>query len=193
MDQDLKTGDIILFNGEEKGIFSVLSWFVKFFTHSNYSHIGIILKDPKFSEDLEKGLYVWESGYEEGGKLGVQTIPLEEVLKRYENSKITIRKIKSNSCFTDEKLKEVYDKSFDKPYDIDMFDWISALFRLDFSPKKTDRFWCSAFVGYIYTQVGILTPETDWSILRPCDFSLAGENLEYSGENKLDLSEIRIK
>ena len=32
-------------------------------------------------------------------------------------------------------------------------------------PQKTDRFWCSALCGFIYTKCGLLDPKTDWSIL----------------------------
>ena len=56
-------------------------------------------------------------------------------------------------------------------------DWICALFRYDRKPKKTDRFWCSALVGYIYTELGLLPYNTDWSILRPSDFSSENKNL----------------
>lgn len=48
------------------------------------------------------------------------------------------------------------------------------------APQKTDRFWCSAFVGYVYTACGILDGDTDWSILRPSDFSVQGaEHLRF--------------
>ena len=50
-------------------------------------------------------------------------------------------------------------------------DWIMAFFREDITPQKTNRFWCSALIGYIYTKLGILNSDTDWSNLRPCDFS----------------------
>ena len=38
------------------GIFSYL---IKYFSHSDWSHIGIIVKDPEFTDEkLEKGLYL---------------------------------------------------------------------------------------------------------------------------------------
>ena len=197
---DLKTGDIILFSGHESGIFSMLSWFVKFFTHSNYSHIGVILKDPDFISPELKGYYVWESSWEgqadpQDGKrkLGVQITPLQEIIDNFKESIVTVRKINSNKEFTKQKLQEIHSVVYNKPYDIVPTDWIQALFRTDISPQKTDRFWCSALVGYIYTKCNVLTDDTDWSILRPCDFSIAGEELKYKGDNKLDNQEIRIQ
>ena len=65
-------------------------------------------------------------------------------------------------------------------------DWIRALLRIDNKPQKTDRFWCSALIGYIYTKCGILNPDTDWSIMSPSDFSIETNNLNYLGENKLE-------
>ena len=95
----LETGDIILFNSEsQSGFFKYFSDLIKFGTHSNYTHIGMVLKDPTFfknksNEDL-KGLYFWESSWEnipdaQDGeiKLGVQIVPLKDIKERYNDSK----------------------------------------------------------------------------------------------------------
>ena len=45
---EFQTGDLILFHTTSK-----TSWFgqfVQFFTASPYSHVGMILRDPKFTE-----------------------------------------------------------------------------------------------------------------------------------------------
>ena len=62
----------------------------------------------------------------------------------------------------------------------------------DENPQKTSRFWCSALVGYIYTSCGLLNEETDWSILRPSDFSIEGQNLILNNNVKLDDKIIKI-
>jgi len=174
---ELKTGDIILFDYEGHSIISSL---LKRFTKSNFTHVGMILKDPKFIHPSLKGLYVWESGKEDDPdpqdnkkKFGVQITPFAELYDIYKNtgSKIYIRKIKDNKIFTDTNLKKIHDIVYDKPYDIVPLDWIDGYLQKDLNPQKTNRFWCSALIGYIYTQLGILNPDTDWSILRPCDFS----------------------
>ena len=100
------------------------------------------------------------------------------------------RSIIYSDLLTDEKLKEIHKIVYDKPYDLDIVDWFEAFIKKDFTnPQKTDRFWCSALVGYIYTRVGILNIDTDWSILRPNDFSLDGQNLKYSGLCNLENSQ----
>ena len=91
-----------------------------------------------------------------------------------------------------EKLKEIHDVVYKKPYDICPFDWVEALFQKDFSPQKTDRFWCSALVGYIYTKAGVLKESTDWSILRPCDLSLDGENVNFNKGVSLSNTETKL-
>ena len=61
-------------------------------------------------------------------------------------------------------------------------DWLLATLRLDISPQKTDRFWCSAFVSYIFTQLGWLEDNTDWSIIRPCDLSSSSTYLSWKSK-----------
>jgi len=58
-------------------------------------------------------------------------------------------------------------------------DWLLATLRMDARPQKTDRFWCSAFVAYVLTQLGWLPEATDWSIVRPCDLSSASTYLAW--------------
>ena len=198
---DLKTGDLIFFTGHTQGWLKYFSSLIEYTTHSNYSHIGMIIKDPTFISPSLKGTYVWESGGEGDYdpqdnkiKLGVQITPLKEILENFRYSKAIVRKINCpNKTFIDEKLRQIHDIVYDKPYDIIPKDWIQAFFRKDGQPQKTDRFWCSALVGYIYTKCGILKSDTDWSILRPSDFSLDGQLLNLNDGYNLSNTEIRIQ
>lgn len=205
---DLKTGDLILFdNNQSSGIFSYIASLIKYGTHSNYTHIGMILKDPTYIHKSLKGTFVWESGWEgtpdpQDGKIkmGVQITPIHEMVNYYNKTggKIFIRKIETelnknddNYPFRPSKLKEIHDLVYDKPYDMNPFDWVDAA--LGIAPSKhTNKYWCSAFVGYVYVKAGILDPVTDWSELSPSDFSIDGEKLDYEGENKLENCEIRL-
>ena len=38
------------------------------------------------------------------------------------------------------------------------FDWLGGIIGYDPEPQKNDRFWCSALVGYIYSNLGIIHP-----------------------------------
>tara|TARA_Y100000748_G_scaffold298126_1_gene293000 strand:+ start:458 stop:1057 length:600 start_codon:yes stop_codon:yes gene_type:complete len=196
---NLKTGDILLFSGHTTGAMQYFSDMIKYGTHSNYSHVAMVLKDPTYFNLSLKGIYLWESGWEGKPdpqdnkiKLGVQLTPLNEIMENFKGSKIIVRPISSNKHFTDEKLKEIHEVVYNKPYDIVPKDWIGALFRKDSDPQKTNRFWCSALVGYIYTKCGIINPDTDWSILRPSDFSLDGERLSFINGYSLSKTETLI-
>ena len=198
---NLQTGDLLLFTEHDTGLLKYLSWIIEYGTHSDYTHVAMVLKDPSFIHPSLKGIFVWESSWEgkpdpQDGKvkLGVQITPLNEILKTYKESKVILRKVEcTESCFTNENLKSIHDVVYDKPYDVILKDWLDALIQKNSNPQKTDRFWCSALVGYIYTKCGILDNSTDWTILRPSDFSLSDENLNFINENKLENSETRIQ
>jgi len=183
---NLNTGDVLLFDSKGSGIMGLFSSLIKKVTKSNISHIALVLKDPDFLDPPLKGFYVWESNYEgkpdpQDGKikLGVQITPLEEILDDYRKnkSKVFVRKlICYPNLFSKNNLQEIHNVVYDKVYDINISDWIQAIGRKDNKPQKTDRFWCSALVGYIYTKCGVLDPNTDWSILRPSDFTTKYNN-----------------
>lgn len=199
----LKTGDILLFDYKGKGPFGFFTRAIKYFTKSEYSHVAMVLKDPTFIHPSLKGTYVWESSWEgkpdpQDGKikLGVQITPFAEIydVYKYHASSISLRRVHCNpELFSDENLKRVHDVVYNKPYDIIPKDWIGAITRDDPDPQRVDRFWCSALVGYIYTQCGLLKQDTDWSNLRASDFSIKYEgNLSYDNGAYLDKNEETI-
>jgi hypothetical protein len=203
----LKTGDLLLFNNKSSGFFGFFTSLIKWGTHSNYSHVAMILKDPYFINPALKGLYVWESSFngtpdpqDNKIKLGVQITPLHELINEYQKTggSIFIRKVKSkcelstNDIFNDNILRIIHNTVYDKPYDIVPKDWIEAFFKYDDTPQKTSRFWCSALVGFIYTRIGILNETTDWSVLTPNDFSLSGDSLNFTKIAELEKSEIKL-
>jgi hypothetical protein len=185
----MKTGDILLFDYENCGVFGCFTKCLKCCTRSQYSHIGMILVDPVYIDPKLKGTYVWESTWngtadpQDGKiKLGVQITPLEELIHEYaHNGHIYYRSVRCpENTFNPEILSQIHTKVYNKPYDIVPTDWIEAFLRVDTSPQKISRFWCSALVGYIYTMCGVIDKHTDWSMLRPSDFSLEMENLIFN-------------
>ena len=197
-----KTGDLLLFNDQTTGSFGAFTKMIKWGTHSNYSHTAMILKDPTFLHPHLKGLYVWESSWEGTPdpqdhkiKLGVQITPIDEILETYKRTggHVYYRNVKTEkNLFTDENLAKVHEVVYKKPYDICPVDWVEAFLQKDLNPQKTERFWCSALVGYIYTKCGVLKSDTDWSILRPTDLSLDGEKLSFNDGVSLSNIETRL-
>lgn len=182
---NLNTGDLILFSSNNTGLFALFDKLIKLFTNSDYNHIGMVLKDPVYIDPKLKGYYLYESSWEgtpdpaDGKiKLGVQITPLEEAFKNNPGNAY-LRKISAKEgTFSSENVLDIYKKTNAKPYDLNPVDWIEAFFRIDptFKFGKSDRFFCSALVAYIYQQLGILQENTDWSIIRPSDFSIEDDN-----------------
>ncbi len=180
----LETGDLMLFTQKN----SITGWWlidkaIEYFTNSPYVHVGLVVVDPPFS--VSSGTYLWECGYEacvnpETGKqnIGVRLTPISVVLCKEEN--IYVRKCKT--YISDKNLQKIHSEVFLKPYDMCLSDWLLATLRLDINPQKTDRFWCSAFVAYIFTQLGWLNDDTDWSIIRPCDLSSSSKYLSWKSK-----------
>ena len=182
---NLNTGDLILFSSNNTGLFALFDKLIKLFTNSDYNHIGMVLKDPVYIDPKLNGYYLYESSWEgtpdpaDGKiKLGVQITPLEEAFKNNPGNAY-LRKISAKEgTFSPENVLDIYKKTNAKPYDLNPVDWIEAFFRIDptFKFGKSDRFFCSALVAYIYQQLGILQENTDWSIIRPSDFSIEDDN-----------------
>lgn len=197
---ELKHGDLVLVNNKNSGIlFNLFLNMIRWGTHSDYTHVAIIVENPTFAEKPLQGIYVWQSTYEglpdpQDGKikLGVQLTALNDFLDHYKDVNIFVRRFSDICLFTNDKLKEAHTIAYDKPYDVYPKDWIEAFKQKDPNPQKTDRFWCSAFVGFVLTKIGILQSYTDWSIMRPCDFALDGEDLKYASDTKLEPVEYKL-
>lgn len=200
---NLETGDILLFGDSPYWFGRVVSYFAK----SPYSHVAIVLRNPTYIDPSLKGLYVLESGIESFPdsedhvkKFGVQITSVTELLTKSSNDLgyLTYRKL--NTTMSKEeleaKIKEIHEKVHDKPYDIDLLDfidasnnvvtvedtpvpvkkqktksWSSMLSWFVPSHRKTDTFFCSALVGCVYTYLGFLPSDTKWSECTPAFFS----------------------
>jgi hypothetical protein len=192
--RELATGDLLLFTerlGEPRKwvpsltrwLFDVLDTAISYFTRSPYVHVGLVVVDPPFC--AARGTFLWESGYEacvdpETGTqhVGVRLTPIATVLCPEARGSVFVRKC--TLPIADAKLSKTHSDVFLKPYDMCLSDWLLATLRMDAHPRKTDRFWCSAFVAYVLTQLGWLPDETDWSIVRPCDLSSSSTYLAWS-------------
>lgn len=177
----LDTGDLILFRGN-----SWISWFIEWFGWSRYSHVGIILKNPKFlNHDLEDGLYLLESSFNNIPdaenhiiKTGVQINRLDDILKLSTKGSVFVRKINTNrdELFY-EKLDTIHKEIHNKPYDFNIYDWLCAKYNLmceipvNSKYKSTKNFWCSALVSYIYCELGLIDNNINWSLIAPREYS----------------------
>lgn len=193
----LKTGDLLLCDDLQYGSWGLFSWLIKFVTKSDFSHVGMIVKDPKFTDIPLEGIFVWTSGIsnvpdpeDKQTKFGVQFIPFDHFVQTY-GGKIFLRRIhfqdpeEYNKIFNIDNLKEIHQVVYDKPYDVIITDWIEAFCKKDPKPQKTSRFFCSALIGYIYTKLTLLDQNTDWSILYPSFFSSENKTLSLQSNSSL--------
>lgn len=186
--EDLETGDIILY--DTRWWYSRL---IEYFSKSKYSHISIVLKRPIWlDEKLTEDYYILESGAEkfpdaETGEMicGVQIAPFRIVYDQYKNQgygQLYVRKLDTNIDMNElqDKIRHAYLNVKAKPYDLNPLDWLKAYDEvnkdLENNPEltkkyqKTNTFWCSALVSYVYVNCGLLDKNIPWTIVSPSDY-----------------------
>ena len=189
---DYNTGDIILFSDTT----FLPSKIIEKLSASPYSHVGMVLRDPVWINEKLVGLYLFESTgltdipEVESGELrqGVQIRPLQSVIDEY-NGSVFWRKVNCNRDDQfNEKLSEAHKLAHAKPYDLNPWDWLRAMFGVKVGGMTDKRFFCSALVAWICSRVGLLDSDTAWTIVRPCDLSE-----QYSGGRVKWLCEIECE
>jgi cell wall-associated NlpC family hydrolase len=174
---ELQTGDLLLFRGS-----SWLSLLLEYAGQSKYSHVGMILKNPRFiHESLEDGLYLWDASYSYTPEVenhdiryGVQIHKLDDILPLYKDHSIYVRKVTAdrNQAF-EQQIKSIHEEVHAKPYNLNIMDWIAAALHINHSFswwKQTHRFWCSSLIAFIYHRLGWIS-EVNWSLVAPREFS----------------------
>jgi hypothetical protein len=151
----MNTGDLVFFKHMNNSWW-IVGKLIEWWTRSDFIHVGMILKDPKFLG--LKGTYIWQAE-----PLGGVTVSLFDEKKR----RFWTRKYIGEKPIDNEKLHDIFDITNGKPYDKNPFDWIEAMVGKDFEPQRTNAFWCSALVGCILTKLNMLGKNTDWSIMSP--------------------------
>lgn len=168
---DLKTGDILLFSGQEP-----VSGIIKLVTRSKWSHSAMVLKIPDY--DM---VFIWESGISKAkdffeGKpvLGVQLVLLSERL-RLSSDPIICRPLKN--ALTDDqyqKMIEFRNEIKNRPYEKNMVELFKSAYDGPFGQNKEDlsSIFCSEMIAEALQRVGLLTediPSNEWT---PADFSV---------------------
>lgn len=185
----LETGDLILFHGERFWFSYVVEWL----TWSEFSHIGIVLRDPINIKSNLKGLYMLESGTEKFPDAvehrihyGVQIVNLQKVVDDY-TGRVYIRKLTIPKTFRDNMhnvLGKVWEKIKDKPYDDKVWDLMRVEFGLEWGDSnRFNNFFCSALVAFLYEQFGYFREPLPWDLITPKDFDDHGKMNDYLIDN----------
>lgn len=185
MREPLQTGDLVLVRERPRHwAMAALDWLIRTATRSPYSHAGVLLRDPPFVDT--PGLYVWESGWEDGEpdpqdhlvKFGVQ-LTAWDTFVAHNPGELWVRRRGPGARLRLHDIVRIHRQVYRKPYDDDPLDWLEAAVREDGRPRKLDRFWCSALVAYILVRCGTLPAGLDWSAVRPADLSSESHELEW--------------
>ena len=184
---DLRTGDILLFNENPKRcLFWWIDSCIRWCTNSPYSHVGLVIVDPEWAP---KGTYVWDSSrhvhpdpQDNKIKFGIALVKIEYYLNNIDGKQQLYKRSPKNpevyKRFTPEKLRELHDKVYGKHYDLDPAHWLAGLVH-SLIPRSTKEFFCSAFVSYALTQMGILHADTDWTVVSPGMLSVDCNTLDW--------------
>ena len=178
-----ETGDILLFSYAGS---SCIDKLIKTFTQSSFTHVGMIIHNPPWRKDL-KGYYLLQSNREayyidsedHEKKVGVELTKLDDSLNY--NGKIHWRHIKTdrNEDFY-KKLTEAHSKVHNRPYDMDLLDWIKAGLKIkEGDTQKVTTFWCSALVSFLLVELNLLENDTDWTLVTPADLSSTKDALKF--------------
>lgn len=171
-----QTGDILLFRGNNNAVDNL----IMSVTNSVYSHCAIVVKDPWWG-NIKKGLYVIQAdmnpikSVESNVEIrGVTLSLLKDSIQDYNVDIRRVSNVKYNSKFF-KTFEKIHSTVHNLPYDTSYFDWLKVgLSNLGFScfnNRHNNNFWCSALVGYFYTQMNWLPQSTNWSNMTPEDIA----------------------
>jgi uncharacterized protein YciU (UPF0263 family) len=179
--KEMKTGDIILFNGQYDG-----SKIIELFERSEWSHVGIVVK-----LDTYEGPLLWEAtsltNIEDvvfhDNKTGVKLVDLRErlahygdELEKYETSNFSYRKLNVQRENTlNEKVLELnqHYHGIEDPSFWTMV-WDVVLGRIFRKSIPLDKFFCSEFVAQMYLELGFIDDRKPINAYMPSDFSDQG-------------------
>ncbi len=178
-----QTGDIILYGGR-----SFLSYLIKLFGWSPWSHVGIVVKLSKFDKLLffqttpSKRLkdVILKKNIQ-----GVQINFLEDFIKN-EDGTVAWRRLKAarNEELRDG-LQEYISDSIGKPYEKDLLEIARANYDgpLGGNEEETlDSLFCSELVAEAYQQMGLL----------PCDKNGGRNSNEYTPKDFCSMNDLKL-
>lgn len=177
---DLQTGDIILFSGN--GIFSAG---IKRYTHSDWSHVGMVLRLEEWKmvllwESTVRGIKDIKSG---SVKNGVQLVALSERLAGY-NGEFAVRHLAvERTQAMNQSLMDCRDKLKNKLYEQNMLELIKAAYDGPYGENTEDlsSLFCSELVAEAYQAMGLLKEPAQngkaSNEYTPHDFSSNGPDL----------------
>jgi hypothetical protein len=177
----LDTGDILLFHGKNYWFSYIVEWF----SWSDFSHIGMILRDPVYLDPRLKGLYMLESGAENFPDAiehrimwGVQIVNLDKVIQTYVGD-VYIRKLRVVAPMREKMMNElpaIWQLISNRPYDDQPWDLIRTIFDLNWGDNdRYNSYVCSALITFLYEKFGFFSKDIPWDLVLPKDYDDTGK------------------
>ena len=173
----LQDFDIVLFRG--RGFW--FSYVVEYATWSDFSHIGLflrgaedVLSDLKQPLLLESGQEAFPDAVEHKIKWGVQLSDLSMVINNYDGDVFYRKLLVSDDvrAAMKKQLIDVYNEIQDRAYDAEVRDLLRVALDADVGDcQRTNKFFCSALVSYVFVKMGLLTDDIKWDLIRPKDYA----------------------
>lgn len=173
---DLDDLDLVLFRGADYWF----SYLVEYATWSDYSHIGIFLKGiPQIRPDLtadyllESAAEIFPDVVQHQIKWGVQISDLKKIIEAYPGQVFYRRLLISpeQRVALKQKIAGIYKTIESAPYDYEVRDLLRAEFDIDVGDcHRTEKFFCSALVTYVYAKLGLVPTKVPWDLIRPKDY-----------------------
>jgi hypothetical protein len=152
----LQTGDVIVLNGA-----TWISKVVKCLTTSNWTHCGLVWRDPPHLPDCA---YTDEDD-------GVHLQPLEPYVRSYEGEVWVVR------CQTTERerfaqLPALYEETKDRPYNFFLPDALRTTQKswCGWRARQDRSFVCSTYLAYLFYRLGFVARAFDWVTVEPENF-----------------------
>jgi len=176
----METGDLLLFHGSSYWFSYVVEWA----TWSEFSHIGMILKDPTYIREDLKGIYMLESGTERFPDaiehkihVGVQLVSIDKLMEFY-TGRVYLKKLNrpasASGVVSDfgSVIQYVWKKIEDLPYDSCLWDLMRAEFGIKWGDMhRENKFFCSALVTFLYENFGLFQEKLAWDSVLPEDYN----------------------
>ena len=167
----LRTGDIVLYAGK-----SGFSQWIKQFTGSRWSHVGMVFRMPQF-----EFITVWESTTGSKAKDvisgkhrdGVQMFQLSQRLANYDGE-IAIRRLHGVDLTERLTALETLRKELKgKPYETSQFELLAAVIdKVDiYTEEDLSSVFCSELVAEAYQRLGLLSEDKPSNEYVPAEFS----------------------
>lgn len=169
--ETLDTGDIVLFYDSK----SIISRLIDYFGGSDYSHVGMIVKNPSWI--AQPGIYLIQSGREpipdvetHNIRMDVSMFLFSDVVQSYEGI-VHVRRLSKPYNIDMKRMAEIHASVHAMPYNTNPIDWLCVLMNVTGGREVQTRFWCSALVAFIYVQLKLLPADYPFTYAKPGAFA----------------------